>query len=427
MRKLYKIQMAYQRLNSPEWLTENYVQEALCVHHKDPNLHLYSIHAQPAMGKGENFGGVLTRVIAKYQLSRSQQRLEKSLIVKTSYESDPIASAIMAPYDIFNREMSIYEEVLPKLTALLREIDDSDELFSTAIHVDHKRQLLIFEDLKEKGFIMANRLQGLDMTHAKLILLKLAKLHATSAVLNERENSHLEKYDRGFFNRYTDNYSTYFVGSLLLCAEFILTNMPDLAFYGDKLKRLAPHYMEIGKRCFTPTPGHVNVLAHGDVWINNVMFKYDPKTGEPVDVRIIDFQYSFWGSPALDLHHLFNTSLQEPLRLYKQDILFQYYHGIFSDVLKRLGYSSLPVPSLNHFRQQVEQKRFFAFHSACVIQPVMINEDTADADFNSLVGEDERAIKFKYSLYRNKKVQKNLTNLLPVFHRRGLLEVNQAD
>lgn len=57
----------------------------------------------------------------------------------------------------------------------------------------------------------------------------------------------------------------------------------------------------------------------------------------------------------------------------------------------------------------------------------MINENTDDADFNSLVGEDERAIKFKYNLYRNKKVQKNLTNLLPLFHRRGLLEVNQAD
>lgn len=351
--------MALQKLDSPEWLTENYVQEALRIYHKDPSLHLYSMHAQPAMGKGENFGGILTRVKTKYHLSRSQQWLEKKLIVKISYESDPIASAIMAPYDIFNREMSIYEEVLPKLTELLREIDDSDEMFSTAIHIDRRRQLLIFDDLSERGFIMANRLHGLDMTHAKLILQKLAKMHATSAVLNERGSGHLEKFDRGFFNRYTDNYSTYFVGSLLICAEFILKNMPALAFYGDKLKRLAPYYMEIGKHCFMPTPGQVNVLAHGDVWINNVMFKYDPKTGEPVDVRIIDFQYSFRGSPTLDLHHLFNTSLQEPLRLYKQDILFQYYHDIFSDMLYRLNYSSLPVPSLNHFHQQVEQKRFF--------------------------------------------------------------------
>lgn len=57
----------------------------------------------------------------------------------------------------------------------------------------------------------------------------------------------------------------------------------------------------------------------------------------------------------------------------------------------------------------------------------MINEDTADADFNSLMGEDERGLKFKYSVYCNSRVQKNLSNLLPLFNRRGLLDVNQAD
>ncbi|XP_054725251.1 uncharacterized protein LOC129235441 [Anastrepha obliqua] len=414
-------------MDAPEWLNENYMQEALRVHHADPSLQLLSMQVQPAMGKGENYGGILTRVKAQYKLSNAQQKLEKSFVVKTSYEEDPISSAIMAPYDIFNREMRIYEEVLPKLNALLREIGDTEQLFATAIHVDYKRQLLIFEDLRERGFVMANRLHGLDMTHVKLILRKLAKMHATSAVLNERQNGCLETYDRGFFNRYTDNYSPYFVGSLLACAEFILKNMPERAYYGNKLKALAPYYMEIGKRCFAPTPGHVNVLAHGDVWVNNVMFKYDPKTSEPVDVLIIDFQYSFWGSPTLDLHHLFNTSLQEPLRLHKQDILFQYYHSIFTDVLSRLNYSKHPVPTLNLFRQQVEQKRFFAFHSSCVVQPVMINENTDDADFIALMGEDERALKFKYNAYKNKQVQKNLINLLPIFDNRGLLEVDQAD
>ncbi|XP_067646821.1 uncharacterized protein [Eurosta solidaginis] len=412
-------------MDAPEWLTPSYLQEALRLHHKDPKLQLHSMHVQPATGKGENYGGVLTRIKAQYRLSQNQQRVERSFIAKTSFEADPIASTIIAPYDIFNREMRIYEEVLPKLNDLLSEIDDPDQLFAKAIHVDYKRQLLIFEDLSARGYVIANRLHGLDMAHIKLILDKLAKMHATSAVLNERENGCLEIYDRGFFNRYTDNYSPYFVGTLIACSEFILKNMPESSYYGHKLKALAPHYMEIGKRCFSPTQGEVNVLAHGDVWVNNVMFKYDPKTSEPVDVLIIDFQYSFWGSPTIDLHHLFNTSLQEPLRLNKQDILFQYYHNIFSDILKRLNYRTHPVPTLKKFLQRVEQKRFFAFHSSCVIQPVMICEDTDDADFNTLMGEDERALKFKYNIYQNAQVQKNLKNLLPIFDNRGLLEINQ--
>lgn len=122
---------------------------------------------------------------------------------------------------------------------------------------------------------------------------------------------------------------------------------------------LAPHYMDIGRECFAPLRGSVNVLAHGDVWTNNVMVKYDANTGRPIDVLLIDFQYSFWGSPTIDLHHFFNTSLREPLRRKKQAELFKYYHSIFTDILRKLNYTLNPIPSLHEFQLQVEQKRFF--------------------------------------------------------------------
>lgn len=68
---------------------------------------------------------------------------------------------------------------------------------------------------------------------------------------------------------------------------------------------------------------------------------------------------------------------------------------------------------------------FVAVHSSVVIQPVMLNQDSKDADFNALMGEDDRAMRFKSNLYNNPIIQENLRNLLPVFDRRGLLEVNQ--
>jgi len=89
------------------------------------------------------------------------------------------------------------------------------------------------------------------------------------------------------------------------------------------------------------------------------MFKYDPNTGRPVDVLLIDFQYSFWGSPCIDLHHLFNTSLKEPLRRDQQNGLFQFYHKIFTETLEKLNYRQNQIPSLHQFKLEVEQKRFF--------------------------------------------------------------------
>ena len=54
----------------------------------------------------------------------------------------------------------------------------------------------------------------------------------------------------------------------------------------------------------------------------------------------------------------------------------------------------------------------------------MLNEETTDADLDALVGSDDRAKRYRKVIYQNKKVQKNLCNLLPVFERQGLLDID---
>jgi len=223
------------------------------------------------LGPGENYGGVLTRARVHFALSSQEKHLQ-NLIVKTEIDDDELTQELMAPYDIYNREMTIYQEVLPKLKALLNETGDTERIFPTAIFVDRERMAIIFEDLSVAGYVMADRVRRLNEEHTHLILRKLAKFHAASAVLNERQKGSLESFDRGFFNRYTNAYSGYFVGGLLAAARW-MSQVPKLAHYGEKLFALAPHYMDIGRECFTPNPGQVNVLAHGDVWTNNVHLK----------------------------------------------------------------------------------------------------------------------------------------------------------
>ncbi|XP_075145286.1 uncharacterized protein LOC142220182 [Haematobia irritans] len=413
-------------MTTPIWLTQNYIEEVLKLYHKDLALKITQISIRPALAKGENYGGVLTKIRVNYNWGNNGSiATEKSLLVKSCYEDNKFALEKMEPYDIFNREISIYDRVLPKLNRLLEEIQDEDKLFATVLYTDYKRQALVFEDLCEQGYVMANRLQGLDMDHTLLILRKLAKMHATSAILNERDRGSLEGYDRGFFNKYTETYKTYFVETFKACARY-LEKYADLQYYANKIYALEPYYMGMGLRCFEPLPGEVNVLAHGDVWTNNVMFKYDEISQKPIDVILIDFQYSFWGSPTLDLHHFFNTSLQESLRRAGQNELLQYYHQWFTGTLKKLKYSNNPIPSLKSFHMQIERTRFFALHSAVVIQPVMLNQDPTDADFNSLMGVDERAIHFKNRIYNNNPiVQENLKFLLPYFDHKGLFEIDQ--
>lgn len=72
----------------------------------------------------------------------------------------------------------------------------------------------------------------------------------------------------------------------------------------------------------------------------------------------IDFQYSCFTSPAIDLHYFFNTSLQESLRPNRFDELIAFYHGHLVTYLTRLEYGKA-IPNLDQFKQQYLDKSFY--------------------------------------------------------------------
>lgn len=77
-------------------------------------------------------------------------------------------------------------------------------------------------------------------------------------------------------------------------------------------------------------------------------------------------------------------------------------------------------------------KRFaFCFYSiflhlgfvvACLVQPLMINENVEDANIEALLMNDERAMKFKRSMFSSAKVQANLRELIPMYDEMGLFD-----
>jgi hypothetical protein len=52
----------------------------------------------------------------------------------------------------------------------------------------------------------------------------------------------------------------------------------------------------------------------------------------------------------------------------------------------------------------------------------MINEDSTDADFEALMGEDERGVNFKKIVFSNPKLQPILKQLLPAMDRKGIFD-----
>jgi thiamine kinase-like enzyme len=83
--------------------------------------------------------------------------------------------------------------------------------------------------------------------------------------------------------------------------------------YAAKLHALADVMMDRLAQVVLRDDDAFNVLIHGDLWVNNMLFRYR-RSGAPDQVRFIDFQFLHFSSPAIDLRYFFNTSTCDDVR-----------------------------------------------------------------------------------------------------------------
>lgn len=72
----------------------------------------------------------------------------------------------------------------------------------------------------------------------------------------------------------------------------------------------------------------------GDVWINNVMFKKDDD-GKPIALKVFDWQFSRYASPATDIILSLFACTRRSLREKHLDELVKIYYESLSSFLRR--------------------------------------------------------------------------------------------
>lgn len=402
----------------PEWLNEEFFVNILKTTEKDPSIILTSFNMRPAIAKGEHYASCMYRVKISYA-GKSAQRFI-SLVVKAAFEDEYI-NGTFNEYDIYKQEMKMYQTYLPVFKKYLSQINENSELSPNTLYINFENDVIVFEDLIETGYRMADRTDGLDITHAKMVIDKMAKLHAASLIYNTKHDGDLEKtFTRGMFNRKSNGFSPYFLANLQSLANET-SNWRGYEKIADKLQNMRSNLIENCRKVFDPTEGYLNCLIHGDLWTNNVMFKYD-ENNKPEDVIVVDFQMCVWGSPAVDIHYFINTSLNDDLRENHQDELFYFYYTTLVDLLKRLKYAGR-VPSMYEFQMQSFGKLFYAFSSCCLVLPIMMTETEIKPDFKTLMGVDEFSDEYRNIIFKDPKLQKILKRVLPIFERKGILDL----
>ena len=195
----------------------------------------------------------------------------------------------------------------------------------------------------------------------------------------------------------------------------------DFAVYAEKIKRWSPVKLFSGfVDVAEPMKNGLQILNHGDCWVNNFMVKYDEENN-PIDILLIDFQTCFWGSPATDLQYFFISSLNDDIKVDHFDELIEYYHNELVNNLKMLKYEK-PIPTLEELNEDILDKGFFG--SSCLMFILFIckynseREITLDQIFKGGDGCQE----LLDVIYNNSNYEKACKKWLPFLNDRGFLD-----
>lgn len=113
-------------LSNYSWLTKDLFKRIIRKDYPDAkNIDIENFTAKAALGPGENYASVMIRVIVHYVIDEA--KLEKSFIVKAGHIKPEFKSRMIA-MRLFEREILMFRDIIPKVERLLTDIGENSKL-----------------------------------------------------------------------------------------------------------------------------------------------------------------------------------------------------------------------------------------------------------------------------------------------------------
>ncbi|KAL1140741.1 hypothetical protein AAG570_000671 [Ranatra chinensis] len=348
-----------------------------------------SVEKEDVVNKGDNYASDISRLKMDTVLG-SGRMATKSLIMKRVPATE-LRAKYLGEWGLFKKEMKMYNSVLPMMEDLLKSVGYSGEVMWGRCLYTRPNDLLILEDMKDLGYKMANRREGLDLNHARLVMKSLGRYHALSATLKERGSLDIEDLRETLFSVHKDDMKQYLDQLMKVFADVIDTTWGDeWKVYVPKIKTLVGKCLESMNQLYSDKCDF-QVLNHGDCWVNNMMFKYDENANAPSSIRFIDFQMSYYNSYAFDLTYFLTSSVRPEIRDEDYGPLLQEYHTSLTWHLKRFGYAGDNVPSLDDVKEEFKRKSLYALILAAMMLSIVFADPEDAPDMEELLKEFEKS------------------------------------
>ncbi|XP_065075270.1 uncharacterized protein LOC135699016 [Ochlerotatus camptorhynchus] len=311
---------------------------------------------------GDNYGSTMLALTVDVTSAREDEPEQLQLVAKMRPTSEEFLEIFQIDVT-FVKEAALYSQIVPAMIKLQREMefpeDETVDLFcrcyNTRVSLDPSCSkvdadgVMLLENLKLAGYITEDRRMGFNRELAEFILRKLALFHAIPIALRflkpEVFESSIQKYLVKIDIDASLNEQT--------IRRMINVFGADLVKAGVR-EPLIKRILELIDDCRTRQANLISdettqycSMLHNDLWVNNMMIKYDDVKGKPMGLKFVDFQLIQLDSLVRDILFFLLTSVSDPDLDSNMDDYFKvYFEGL------RIDLARLKCPNLSQFTYQ---------------------------------------------------------------------------
>lgn len=268
----------------------------------------------------------------------------------------------------FSKEVKFYEQLVPHM------LKHSSLPWAPSCYIAREDDFIIMQILHDHQTKSSKDLV-LDVDHLKIAASTLAVFHASSLIFEERSGTKVivSYSDILFENAYPQTIGHVRRQGLENAIEVILELTKSIPKYQNspKLQTIIEEMPNTIRKIYKfaeSSKQYRNVVSHGDLWVNNCMFKYDD--GKPVECKIIDFQLARYAPPAFDLAQLVYINTTKETRAAHLDEVLDLYCKTFEMELRKFEVKTSILP-----REEILES-FKEYHLAGLIEAVVFGHLT---------------------------------------------------